>query len=205
MFRSVLVAGAVAAWSASSALAVSLDLGLGAHTPTTQLSFAVGGYTMTVSAVTTDAAGNQTGTALIGQYGKYKHGANQGGIGVTNAAGDAHEIDGSGAAKDMLILTFDKPVKLISASFSLVDSNDNASFFVGGAGSPLLGVLNLAAHPTLVMLDAIGKVFGFSAADNNDNYKLRSIEISAIPVPPAAALLGTGLLGLLWTRRRRLR
>jgi hypothetical protein len=198
------IAGATAAM-VSSASALTIDFGTQTRALSDSLSFTVGGYTATVSAVTTDELGNVTGAAKIAQFGLT--GNNQGGLGVTNSSGDAHTIDGSGAldTNDLLIITFDKPVTLTAASFGNVDSNDDGTIWADGAK---LGTYALAGYPSLLPLNALGTVFGFGATGKDDDFKLRSINfdagiVSAIPLPPAALLLASGLFGAGFIARRK--
>jgi hypothetical protein len=189
--------------SAQGASALTIDFGLATRALSDSLTYSVGGYTVAVTAKTTDADGNVTGTGKVRSYGINR--PNQGGLGVINGVGDAHTIDGSGAAKDMLILTFDRAVKVSSMTFANIDGNDDARIFAGGS---LIGSYVLAAHPSLLPLNSIGTVFGIMAPGKNDNFKLRSVNfdavtLSTIPLPPAAVLLGSGLVGLGALRKRR--
>jgi hypothetical protein len=200
-----LFAAAALALSSSAASALTLDFGTATKALTSSLSWSIGGYTVTATAITTDEMGNKTGDSKVAQWGL--QGANQGGLGVTNALGDAHTIDGSGAlnANDMLIITFSKPVKLNGASFANVDSDDDGSIWADGS---MLGTFALIGHPGLIPLNTIGTVFGFGATGQNDDYKLRSLDFSAlgispVPLPPAAALLATGLIGIGSLARRK--
>jgi hypothetical protein len=204
IYTMLAVAGATAVLT-SSASALTIDFGTQTRALNDSLTFSVGGYTATVTAVTTDELGNLTGTAKVAQFGLT--GANQGGLGVTNSSGDAHTIDGSGAldANDLLIITFDKPVTLTGASFGNVDSNDDGTIWADGAK---LGTYALVGYPGLLPLNALGTVFGFGATGQNDDFKVRSIDfdagiVSTIPLPPAALLLATGLFGVGFIGRRK--
>jgi hypothetical protein len=128
---------------------------------------------------------------------------NSGGLGVTSGPGDSPIVDGVGL-DDLLNLTFNHKVKIISAVFSEIDFSDDFNFIVDGSNQghfhiPLISHLyNFSGEQ--------GHVFGFGAGENNDDFKLKSITVSAVPLPPALLLFVSGLfgIGLLGRRRNKL-
>jgi hypothetical protein len=128
---------------------------------------------------------------------------NSGGLGVTSSLGDSPIVDGVGL-DDLLNLTFNHKVKIISAVFSEIDFSDDFNFIVDGSNQghfhiPLISHLyNFSGEQ--------GHVFGFGAGENNDDFKLKSITVSAVPLPPALLLFASGLfgIGLLGRRRNKL-
>ncbi len=134
-----------------------------------------------------------------------------------------HQIDGRGR-DEMVVLRFDRKVKIHKAIFSHVDRKDDfdlaiysdsrkpdfykADIDIGGAdkyykaGSPKnpyyigIGSFEFMKKPR-------GSVFGIGADHKSDNFKLKAIVVSAVPIPAGGLLLLTGLGGLAIMRRRR--
>ncbi len=196
--------------TASSALAVTYDFGADASSgPSASLNFTIGaGITAVASARTIDATGTDTGTAKVGLYHDTR--PNEGGLGVTAPGDTNHEIDGGSSIglRDMLLLTFNQKVKIVKASFSRVDNKfdgDDAFITFDGTRIDTDGLIDLAvSFPNFLPIGVEGTVIGFGALFSNDDYKLRSITVTPIPLPPAALLLLSGMAGMgVLARRRR--
>jgi hypothetical protein len=162
---------------------------------------------------------NDTGTTVsnTGKVGRWSTGL---GI-LSGASNDEHFVDGKDK-NELLSLSFSKAVKIISVTFSYNDSDDDFAFFFdkngNGSlagdlvwkkkdipGSSFYGTYTFAA---LESMNAIGKLFGIGAFENNDNFKVASITVnnapSAVPLPGALPLLISALGAMGWRARRRL-
>ncbi|MEB3280964.1 MAG: PEP-CTERM sorting domain-containing protein [Lyngbya sp.] len=107
------------------------------------------------------------------------------------------QIDGLGA-DETLQLAFNKQIRLISATFSRVGFNDDFRLLVDGdelvsADIPGGNFLDFGTgtfdFTSFALPDRTGSVLGFTVADNNDDYFLRSIEVE--PVPEPLTILGS--------------
>jgi MYXO-CTERM domain-containing protein len=171
------------------------------------------GVAITATATAHDKSSDQHELAYVGQYGS--------GLGVSNSTyyvntqwgprqrtyDGSHQIDGQGK-DDTLWLSFDQGFEVLGAWFSYADWNDDVQ--VIDEDRNVLGSFGLTPwfsydYLDLSGLNFIGTKIGFSALDNNDNFKLKGIKghgAQAVPTPSAAA---AGLLGLaaLTARRRR--
>jgi hypothetical protein len=198
------VASAAAAIiTASSASAVVMDFGAATAAATSIIVVNQNGYSVSATAKGVDAAGLMASdNALVKQTGFTSD--NEGGFGVVTANDTNHEIDGgvtgSNIHKDMLLLTFASPVKITGISFSRVDADDDVILSVDGAIVETLRILT--GWPNFHTTSYIGTTFGFAALGQDDNFKLRAIEVTPIPLPPAFLAFATSLFGFLAVRRK---
>ena len=155
--------------------------------------------------------------------GNPKEDKNAGGIGVLSpATGKTHDINADLKSGDLAQFKFSHAVRLVSVEFSRVDSNDNFDFFMGGLYQFTKNIpnrtINNIYHTYSFALNTVSNVFGFGTlfvtpkgyvcegetkCDVGSNYKVRSITVSAVPLPPALLLFATGLLGVGSLGRRR--
>jgi hypothetical protein len=184
---------ALTAFSAveAKALPISFDFSTVAHVATGSLTYTVGGLSVTAAAGSPTALVN----ARVNAGDK-----NKGGLGVTNSPGDNGAVDGFGFS-DLLNLVFSHRVKLISARFAEVDKNDDYDFYTQAVFQwhrdlPYNFFVNNFGGP-------VGTKFGFGASESNDDYRLRSITVSPIPLPGSLVMLITGLLGVGTLARRK--
>ncbi len=123
-----------------------------------------------------------------------------------SSTNDYHYIDGgspsnSGDPDEYVTLDFGGKVTIDSVSFY---SSSNGDFDLFADGIQVLDEQNVG---NLVQFLAIGEAseFKFLADANGDAFKLKSITVSVseVPVPAAAWLFGSALLGLGTIKRRR--
>jgi hypothetical protein len=108
-------------------------------------------------------------------------------------------VDGSGA-NEMLMFNFGQQVKLSSVNVNLERPYGGAfDLFVDG----VLKQANLTSFAEILPVNLIGTSFGFGADGRWDAFKIRSISVSAIPLPAGLPLLVTAMaaLGLIGWRR----
>lgn len=202
--KMLMASAAVLAISATAASAVVIDFGMqGTVEPgSASIDVSGGGYVINATGMGVDAGGN-TVASLVTRTGSPINGPNQGGLGVKSPNDTNQSIDGginaSGPYKDMLFLTFNKAVKITKIFFSLVENDrfgpDHATIGVDGV---LVGNFDIsgAGWPAFLAVNLTGTVFKFGALGQNDEYKLRGVEVTPIPVPPALLLLATGIAGI---------
>ncbi len=204
--RSTMLAGATAALlSASPALAVTIDFGANNLALTNSITVSQQGYTLTATGHGTDASGNILVDAQVKQTGSLAN--NEGGFGISTVADGNHEIDGgiggSNIHRELLLLTFNAPVRIASAAFSRVDADDDVSIFVDGVLKTTKSIGS--GWNNFIGADFIGTTFGFAALGQDDNFKLRAIELTPVPLPPAILAMVSGIfgLGVLGRKKRR--
>lgn len=127
---------------------------------------------------------------------------NSKGLGVDWGRLDGGQVDGF-LGRDVLELTFSKPVELASTLFTLVDRNDDTNVTVDGAS---LYSGNIPLSGVLANFDAnVGVTFDFGATDWTDNYRLKGVSVSkyadgtSVPEPLtviATLIGGSTVLGM---------
>jgi hypothetical protein len=194
--------------TSASAITTTIDFGGATALGTPTLVFTGGGLTVTATPYVTDDLRNlvDASTAVVNST-RNTTNVNKGGLGESNAPGDTdHRIDGAILRNDLVGLVFNKAVKLKSVRFSEVDGSDVFDFYTSPG---VAGYVFSAATPFPIAEyifgggGVIGSFFGFGATDRLSDYKIRSVTVSAVPLPPAALLLLTGLFGIGALGRRR--
>ncbi len=215
-FKMLLASAALTAISATAASAVVMDFGLATNEPgLPAITINQGGFTVTATAKGVDAAGNIVDSgAIVSQSGPGANGPNDGGFGVRQTVDSNQSIDGAiggstnNGFRDLLILTFTKAVKITGISFSRVENHptlgpDNASIIVDGVSVGTFDISSYGWPAFLATGGWVGKTFGIWAPGRNDQFKLRAIDVTPVPVPPAALLLATGVAGIGAIARRK--
>lgn len=201
MFKKTLisaVAAGVLLVSAGIANATSLDFTTGNGTAgTNSYSFTVDGITAVTTPLTTASS------STIHQY--------SGGLGVSSSTPfDNHEIDGA-FGDEAVRVTFDQQVNLESILFGAVGTNDDFAYRVDGGSWSTFDIVGGNIWDTgngyynFTLPGILGTIFDIAAFGSNDDFKLRGMNVSAVPLPPAVLMFGAALIGLGWMRRRKVK
>jgi PEP-CTERM motif len=132
------------------------------------------------------------------------------GVRTTNVSDHSREIDRVGAI-ELLRLTFDRSVELLSIVFGQVGLDDDFALAIGGfpfiSSAPIpggnsqgRGVGTFSSFTDSL----IGTVFDFTAPALGDDYRVKGITVNPDPVvppistpePSAILLFGAGMIGL---------
>lgn len=175
----------------------------------------VGGIGLTTTAgVFNDSTGNVVlhPSVLLTLNGGYGYGVHSPG---ESFGSPDHQIDGSGY-NELVVLAFDKTVRLVSATFNFVERDDDFSFLFGGIAPGVMSLISNSAdipgtgnnRTYTFAQNWTGMLFGIGANGNDDEFKLKSITVEAVsevPVPAALPLLASGLLaaGVVGRRKRK--
>ena len=212
---------AVAAFSftAASAHAITFDFRAGGNTggnfnlpsPVPSTPLVIGGIGIQGN------GGEYDGTSIV-DIDSRRLTKNDNGLGVDCAGLGAFvcadEIDGNFTVNDdLLTLVFDQVVRFDSAFFTELDEDDDVDVFIDGVAVAALtnvniGDLNPLGNP-LSLLGLTGASISFGADDassnnlNEDDFRLGSITVSAVPLPAALPLFATALAGIGWMSRRK--
>lgn len=174
-----------------------------------------GNYSATVDGITVDVtAGVYDGTDLFGSADTIIETdcngvflcprvvtKNNEGLGVGEDFGIFGSIssDIDGLIDDLITFTFSQAVDLSTMAFSLVDADDDFDLFIDGVlVSEENNIASLAAGTF-----GIGTSFSIGADAITDDFRIASIEVSAVPLPASALLLLAGIGGLGALRRRK--
>jgi len=166
-------------------------------------TFTNGSVSVETTAGTFSPAGVITPGGVVGRY--------AGGLGATTHSGDSHQVDGANR-NDIILFDFNQTVTLESVTFSLVDSNDEFSFFFDTEPD---GVLNPISYNVDIPGSGVGTynfvstwtagMFGIGAWDSSDNFKIKSLTVSVVPLPATLPLYAAGLALLAFFGRRKKR
>lgn len=228
MFKSSILKtllGAVAILSSGSASAAlfnfnTANFGLTGSSTVDSAGMTVDGITVGLTAFT--IANNGSGvisgmTQLSGGTGVYVSSSNNN-VGVrSNLSGDGTNMDGgsAGSTTDLdegILFTFDQVVTLTFVNFDSFSGSDDFNLTVDGisllvdhnqSDAAVLGVVSNTPFPDHFDFSVVGTEFLIWADGNTDSFRIDSLRASAVPVPAAAWLFGSGLLGLVGMARRR--
>jgi hypothetical protein len=190
----------------ASAAFTALAVGSAQATPITfnfaQFDNPVGQSTVGVSSITFTnilSGLSVVATAQVGNVNTTKvRPSNEGGLGVNSVSGDNPQVDGSGIL-DVLNLTFSSGVKIRSAVFTFIKPSEKVSF--GIDGNPFGTLTGISSN--YVFGGDAGTLFSFGSFAKSDAFKLASISVSPVPLPPALLLFASGLFGIGLLGRRR--
>ena len=145
------------------------------------------------------------------------------GLGVDDDPFDSNpDIDGFGD-DERLELTSNKTMRILSITFENVDGNDETSLGIGGSNNNVYdntgagwidtglgGTFPVSCSGDMCTVSFPGGLawttilrMGDPGLDGNDNYTLSAIKAEILPEPGSIALIGLGLAGLGFARRRR--
>jgi hypothetical protein len=198
-FASVVVASAAfAAMAVGSAQATPILFDFSLVNIPTHSTVGVPSITYTVGGLSVVASG-QVGNVSATKPVPVRP-TNSGGLGVISYPGDSAIVDGT-VVKDLLNLVFSKKVKIFSAVFTEIETGDDFGFFIDNSYNGKLTIPVISKLYTFAMQE--GTKFGFGAIDINDDFKLKSVSVSPVPLPPALLLFASGLFGIGLLGRRR--
>jgi hypothetical protein len=204
--KTAFLASAMLAGTVTFAVAtpVTIDFSSIQSPSVASLTYSAGGYTVVATGKSTNNAGVINGDGKVNSTAL--HTGNVGGLGVLTKDDSNHAIDGAGVdINDLLLLTFNKAVKIVGISFALVDGQfggDKAYFKIDGSALTNFSIVGFG-FPNFKSVNWSGTQFGIGALGQNDEFKLRAIQVTPIPVPPAALLLATGVAGIGSLARRK--
>jgi hypothetical protein len=134
------------------------------------------------------------------------------GLGVSSKPGDDAQLENSGP-DDLLQFSFSEQVELLQVVFGLVDAGDE--FLLAVDGQAAFAPTAIWTDSQLPLVDKIGsydvslvgQVFDFSSNDSVDKYRILGMTVDTAgpvptPEPSTWLLLGSGVCGLLWWRRK---
>lgn len=155
------------------------------------------GQSLTFSEVLTGIDLDITGERGSSSNITLRFGANGLGVRGVPANDDSGNIDGSDEV-ETLVFTFSDQVVLNGLVFGNNQSNDEFDLFVDG-----IEVITNGETTAVPGLGLTGTTFGIRADQANDNFRLASVTVAAVPLPMPILLLASGLGGLILLRRKK--
>lgn len=193
--KTYLIAGAIA-WAAFASVAHSATtFNFGGATGTTASK------TFTADGITVVATGVRAGPFGLFQFsGNVTQTAD--GLGVGSFPDTSGEIDGF-ILRDALILTFDQLVKLTEAAFGDVQRNDDWDIYIDNGSGSFSQLADDSTDNPFQFGDSLVKRIAFGADGLDDDFRVKSLTVSAVPLPAGGLLLIGAVGGLAALRRRR--
>ncbi len=219
---SYLLAGLASLAIATPASAVIIDfttanLGVSGGNAYNSVGMSVGGIGVDVTAYTIENDGNGaiSASSLISGVGLGVYVSSSNNLGVSSSASDGHDLDGgsSSSTSDLdegLLFSFDQTVSLDFVDFDRFGSSDDFNLTVDGMlmlldfNSTSTSLLAVASGSTsnFDFSNIVGQEFLFWADGGSDDFRIDSMNVSAVPEPSSILLLGLGVAGLSFTRRK---
>jgi len=187
------------------------------------------GLTITALTIANDNSGNiDSISAVMGSdVGVYVSSSVSGNLGVRSrlpsaedTTSDGNNLDGgdAGVSNDLdegILFTFDRLVSLDYINFDFFTSSDDFNLTVDGANTSIVVDYNADSIANPLVTDVlnqfdeyrfngiVGTSFLFWADGDSDSFRIDRLEVSAVPVPAAAWLFGSALLGMFGFSRRK--
>lgn len=138
------------------------------------------------------------------------------GLGVKGGILDSSTIDGGNlldGLNELVNISFDQDVVLESITFStfnvenefssFFDETDDQVTFSGIGAGPLSISGGLSGVATANINELLTGAFSVAAIGAGNDFRISSISVSAVPIPAAAWLFGSALMGIVGLRRKR--
>lgn len=160
-----------------------------------ELSFSQDGLSLAVRAYLVDEFFSVEGAEEIAQTSS--------GLGVYTSGTDSGQLDDSFYKKELLAFSFSETVSLCGLGFVYGDGDDQFSLLVNGELALTPSVEESWENRGILL----GSIFALSIVDNSDDWRIKSMTVDVAPVstpePSTFLLLGSGLIGLLFWRKRK--
>lgn len=195
------------------------NLGVAGGSINDSVSMTSGGISVNVQAytITLDAYGNVVlPPELTGSNGLYVSSSTSGNLGVVSGPSDGTNMDGGSSSTDPdegLLFTFDQVISLDYINFDSFTSSAGDDFNLTVDGVNIL--TDFSANDSSLLATGVPGQFDEYTFNNvtgtqiliwadgdTDSFRIDTINASVVPVPAAAWLFGSGLLGLVAVARR---
>lgn len=123
-----------------------------------------------------------------------------------NGPDSDRQIDGRFTLNDLAIFDFGEMVILDEIDFNLVGGNDDFVLFAGNSLADLTSftIFDIPGNAgNIFSSGAVGRYFGIGAFETNDEFRIKSLTVSEVPLPAALPLFIAGLAGLRFAGRRK--
>ncbi len=163
-----------------------------------------------------DGLGTIASMAMVSGDGLGVYVSRRNNLGVTIASGDYHSMDGGNASRtdldEGLLFSFDKMVSLDYINFDLFSGDDDFNLTVdgelqlldfNGLDRSFLASQVAGQSDEFNFFNITGQEFIFWADAANDEFRIDSLAVSAVPGPSVSFLLGVGFAGMYFMWRKR--
>lgn len=123
------------------------------------------------------------------------------GLGVDGGPLDSGELDGQ--VDERLTFTFDFAVRFLSVLFNDIDDNDPYDIYVDTGSGLQLVTGDAEDNPYVFNPSLVGNTLQIAVDGNASAFRVKSLEVAAVPLPAAGWLMLAGLGGLAALRRKR--